>query len=294
MLAGTCLLLSACEDPAPAGASRCVGAGGDAVAAIPGGTFAMGSDKAYPEEAPVRMESVGDFRLDVHEVTNRQFAEFVAATDYLTVAERVPEAALHPEIPPAALVPGSAVFIAPQKPGEAWWHFVPGANWRRPEGPGSSVAGREEHPVVHIAYEDALAYAAWAGGELPTETEWEYAARSGRDRATYEWGETPPDEGPVRANTWQGLFPVANTARDGYLGSSPVGCYPSNRFGLYDMTGNVWEWVASDAGPNLGIVKGGSFLCAESYCRRYRPSARQQQEKDFSASHIGFRVAYRR
>jgi len=253
----------------------------------------MGSDRAYPEEAPDREERVDDFRMDAHEVTNRQFAEFVAATGYVTVAERDPDPSLHPEIPADALVPGSAVFIAPEDTGEAWWHFVPGASWTHPEGPDSSVDGREDHAVVHITYEDALAYADWAGGDLPTEAEWEYAARSGLDGATYEWGETPPDQGPVRANTWEGLFPIVNTERDGYLGTAPVGCFPANDYGLYDMTGNVWEWVRADAGANVGIIKGGSYLCAENYCRRYRPSARHRQEKDFSASHIGFRVVYR-
>lgn len=264
---------------------------------IPAGLARIGSNDAYPEEAPVRTVSVSALRMDAYEVTNRAFKAFVDATGYITVAERAPDPLLHPDLPQGALVAGSAVFDtkAMARSG-SWWTFSAGANWRRPEGPGSSIEQRMSHPVVHIAYADALAYAAWKGGDLPTEAEWEYAARGGKVDAVYEWGDDAPDEGPVRANTWQGAFPIENSARDGFKGSSPVGCFPPNGYGLHDMTGNAWEWVKDSGegdGGNWGVIKGGSYLCAPNYCRRYRPSARQAQERDFSASHIGFRLVYR-
>ena len=224
---------------------------------LPGGSFQMGSDAHYRDEAPVRAVSVGEFAIDAHEVTNAQFADFVADTGYKTIAERTPDPALHPEIPPESLVPGSAVFLLPDAENPVGrWAFVAGAAWHAPGGPGTSVAGRENEPVVHIAYEDAQAYVHWAGGNLPTEAQWEYAARGGLIGATYAWGETHPDKlTPPRANTWQGIFPVVNKADDGYAsgeqardrllcnGAAPVGCYQPNEFGLHDMTGNVWEWV---------------------------------------------------
>jgi formylglycine-generating enzyme required for sulfatase activity len=265
---------------------------------LPGGSFRMGADDGYPEEGPSRQVKVGAFAIDRHEVTNRRFAEFVDATAYVTVAEREPDPALHPGIPSEQLVPGSAVFRSPA-PGESrWWHFVPGANWRAPEGPGSNLDGRMDHPVVHVAYPDAAAFAAWAGGRLPTEAEWEYAARGGLNATRYAWGEgPPPHEDPTLANTWQGNFPFANSAADGHAGTAPVGCFPANGFGLHDMTGNVWEWTADRFDPadaNSGLIKGGSFLCADNFCRRYRPAARHPQERDFSTSHLGFRVVYDR
>ncbi len=266
-------------------------------ASLNGGRFLMGSEDFYAEEGPIRPADVAAFDIDAHEVTNRQFKAFVDATGYVTVAERAPDPVLHPDIPKSELVPGSAVFVLTvgERNG-GFWRFEKGASWRAPKGPGSTIDAMMEHPAVHVAYEDALAYARWAGGDLPTEAEWEFAARGGLDGAPYEWGEEKPDDAPSpRANTWQGIFPVINSAADGYAGAAPVGCFPPNGYGLYDMTGNVWEWV-KDSAPdrNQGLIKGGSYLCAENYCQRYRPAARHPQELDFSTNHIGFRVVYRR
>jgi formylglycine-generating enzyme required for sulfatase activity len=260
----------------------------------------MGSDAFYPEEGPARAAEVAAFSLDLHEVTNEQFAAFVAATGYVTVAERTPDPAEFPDIDPDALVPGSAVFVAPDGAitdgGEAGrWLFVPGASWQAPMGPGSDLNGRGRFPVVHIAYEDAAAYAEWSGRRLPSEAEWERAARGGLEQAAYEWGAELAPDGEWRANAWQGVFPLEDRGEDGFIGAAPVGCFGASEYGLYDMTGNVWEWTADSwAGdPARGVVKGGSFLCAESYCSRYRPAARQPYERNFSASHIGFRTAAR-
>lgn len=260
---------------------------------IPAGTFEMGSEKAYPEERPIRQESVEAFRIMPHEVTNREFTAFTRATGYKTIAEKTPDPALHPDIPKEDLVAGSAVFVTPKKKTDYWWTFLADANWTQPEGPGSNIKNRMNHPVVHIAYADAAAYAAWAGGRLPSEKEWEYAARGGLDGATYTWGETPPDTGTPRANTWQGLFPYVDKGEDGHIGTAPVGEFDANGYGLFDMSGNVWEWVSDrNKARNAGLIKGGSFLCADNFCRRYRPSAKQPQELDFSTNHIGFRVVY--
>jgi formylglycine-generating enzyme required for sulfatase activity len=266
--------------------------------ALPGGTFRMGADDGYPEEGPSRKVEVGPFTVDSHEVNNARFAEFVAATGYVTMAEQAPDPALHPDVPAEALSAGSAVFRAPTSSSTSrWWNFVPGASWRAPEGPGSDLDGRMDHPVVHVAYQDALAFARWAGGDLPTEAEWEYAARGGLDGTRYTWGDgPPPDQDPDHANTWHGTFPHHNTRADGHTGTAPVGCFPPNGFGLYDMAGNVWEWTSDRFEPadaNSGLIKGGSFLCSKNYCRRYRPAARHPQERDFSTSHLGFRVVYR-
>ncbi|WP_205967317.1 formylglycine-generating enzyme family protein [Aquisalinus luteolus] len=263
---------------------------------VTGGTFTMGSDEGYADEGPARQATVSVFRIDRHEVTNRQFAAFVDETGYVTVDERQPDPGDYPGIPAEQLVPGSAVFTPDlvENFGQ-WWSFVEGANWRHPEGPDSSITDMMmDHPAVHLAYEDAAAYADWAGGRLPTAAEWEYAARGGLEGARYEWGEEAPHEGTPKANTWQGVFPAQNSERDGFAGLAPVGCFPANGYGLYDMTGNVWEWVADSvsADGRVGTVKGGSYLCAPNYCRRYRPAARHDQETDFSASHIGFRVVY--
>jgi formylglycine-generating enzyme required for sulfatase activity len=266
--------------------------------AIPGGRFRMGSDVFYPEEAPAREVEVAGFSIDRHEVTNAQFAAFVAATGYVSVAERSPDPREHPDIDPALLEPGSAVFVAPgerdapEGRGLGWWRFVPGASWKAPRGPGSSIAGLEEHPVVHIAYEDALAYAEWAGRRLPTEAEWERAARDGREGATYAWGEELTPDGAWRANTWQGVFPIVNNEADGFFSSAPAGCYAPSDYGLYDMIGNVWEWTSDvyQGQESVGVMKGGSFLCADNYCGRYRPAARQPYERDFSSNHLGFRT----
>lgn len=231
---------------------------------VAGGEFSMGSDAHYPEEAPERAARVDGFWIDRHEVTNAQFAQFVATTEYVTLAERDTDA-------PA----GSAVFAS------GGWQYVEGASWREPEGPGSSVEGRERHPVVHVALEDAEAYAAWLGRALPTETQWEYAAAA--------------QQGPAQANTWQGRFPVRNTAEDGYPGTAPVGCFAPNRHGLHDMIGNVWEltataaWTVPGRGP-ANVIKGGSHLCAPNFCRRYRATARQTQEHALGTGHVGFRT----
>ena len=264
---------------------------------LDGGAFTMGSDTGYRDEAPARSAQVDEFEIESLEVTNRRFAAFVQETGYITVAERQPDPTAHPGIPADMLVPGSAVFVSPIVSGlTTWWQFVEGASWRHPEGPGSTIETRMDHPVVHIAFEDALAFAEWTGGDLPTEAEWEFAARGGLENARYEWGDTPPEQGSPRANTWQGPFPISNTEQDGYFGTAPAGCFGSNGYGLHDMTGNVWEWTKDryrSGNPNSGLLKGGSYLCADNFCRRYRPSARHEQERDFSASHIGFRVIYR-
>lgn len=192
--------------------------------------------------------------------------------------------------------PGGAVFSPPSSERAQnlvnWWRYVPGAHWRHPEGPDAPAAAPEE-PAVQIAYEDAKAYAKWVGGRLPTEAEWEYAARGGLEQAVYAWGETFTPGGEQMANTWQGIFPVQNTSDDGYSARAPVACFPPNGFGLYDMIGNVWEWTSSEYGdPAIGVIKGGSYLCAENFCARFRPAARHPQEKDFSTNHIGFRIVW--
>jgi sulfatase modifying factor 1 len=299
---------------------------------VPGGTFRMGSDKHYPEEAPVHRVSVGAYWMDRTPVTNRQFREFVEATGYVTSAEIAPDPKDYPGALPRMLKAGSLVFRPPDHPVDLrnfanWWNFEFGANWRRPYGKRSSIRGLDHHPVVHMAYRDAEAFAAWIGKQLPTEAEWEYAARGGLDQAEFAWGDALTPGGRYMANTWQGEFPRENTAEDGYLHTSPVDVFPPNGFGLQDMIGNVWEWTAdwyssrhtSDApkaccipdhprgGPEAGsydpcqpqiriprkVVKGGSHLCAPNYCRRYRPAARHPQPVDTSMSHVGFRCVAR-
>jgi len=292
---------------------------------VQGGEFWMGSDDHYPEERPRRQARVSDFLIDRTPVTNRQFAAFVEATGHVTLAETAPDPALYPEADPALLIPGSSVFTAPDVQPKAanpmlWWRYQPGADWRHPEGPGSSIEGRKDHPVVHVAFADAEAYAAWAGKRLPTEAEWERAAWGGREGAAYAWGDELAPDGKMMANYWQGTFPSQNLCLDGYFTTSPVGHFPANGFGVYDMIGNVWEWTtdwyalpkdsskpccapdlkrdAADASRDLNdpgrnfprkVIKGGSHLCAENYCRRYRPAARYPQTVDTSTSHIGFR-----
>lgn len=294
---------------------------------IPAGSFLMGSDDHYPEEAPAHRAHVQGFWIDRYAVTNAAFAGFVEATGYVTVAERPLDPATYPGAPLAALVPGSLVFHQPPGPVELndvrlWWRYVPGADWRHPQGPGSSVTGLGDHPVVHIAHEDAEAYARWVGKRLPTEEEWEYAARGGIEGAVFAWGDELTPGGRFMANTWQGEFPWQNLGRDGYRGTSPVGAFPPNAFGLYDMGGNVWQWTddwyaPGHPGPAAApccapqpprhaspegslepgaririprkVLKGGSFLCAPNYCFRYRPAARSPQAIDSSSEHIGFR-----
>lgn len=262
---------------------------------VPAGAYRVGTNARRGEEGPPRRVTTDGFAIDSHEVTNAQFAGFVADTGYVTVAERTPDPADYPEIDPAFLVPGSAVFGVSLERGGFWWRFVPGASWRAPYGPGSTIDGLDRHPVVHVAYEDALAYAHWSQTDLPSETEWEIAARGGLEGAEYTWGDEFRPGGEWRANTWQGPFPAIDIGEDGHQGLAPVGCYEPNGYGLYDMAGNVWEWTSTpfDAGCNTGTIRGGSYLCAPSYCARFRPAARQPQEWDFSASHIGFRTIER-
>jgi sulfatase modifying factor 1 len=293
----------------------------DDMVRLDGATFLMGSDRFYPEEAPVREVRVEGFCIDSNAVTNAEFSKFVRKTGYATVAERDLNPADYPGAPIENLVPGALVFHMTAGPVNLkdysqWWSWVPGACWKHPEGPGSSVDSRPDHPVVHVAYEDAESYARWAGKRLPTEAEWEYASRGGLEARNFVWGdEMEPGEKPG-ANTWQGQFPWNSTARRG-PGTMPVGRFPANGYGLYDMAGNVWEWTAdwfvSDraavespccAGdarersydpcqPQTRIprkvLKGGSFLCSPSYCLRFRPAARSPQMIDTGMSHLGFR-----
>jgi formylglycine-generating enzyme required for sulfatase activity len=315
------VLLTADHGPAPAGMVR-----------VPGGAFLMGSDHHYPEERPQHRARVDGFWMDETAVTNAQFAAFVAATGYVTVAEKPLDPMLYPGADAVMLVPGALVFRMTEGPVDTrdisnWWHWTPGAQWRAPEGPGTSVEGREDHPVVHVAYEDSAAYALWAGKDLPTEAEWEFAARGGLDGAEFAWGdELRPGEVDV-ANTWQGPFPWRNFATDGYARTCPVRSYAPNGYGLFEICGNVWEWTTdwwgtrhhadpakpccaptNPRGPAMEgsfdpaqpairiprrVVKGGSFLCAPSYCRRYRPAARHAQMVDTGMSHIGFRCIRR-
>jgi len=251
---------------------------------IEGGSFDMGAGGIYSEEGPVRRRQVESFWIDATEVTNKEFSEFVAATGYVTVAE----AGI------AGVVPaGAAVFQGPDETSEGRWSYAETANWRQPEGAGSTIEGLEEFPVVQIAYQDAVAYATWKGHSLPTEIQWEYAARGGLDGATYAWGDEREPDGEYLANNWQGFFPFQDDGSDGFVGRAPVGCYPPNGYGLYDMIGNVWEWTADPyARPDasIGLMKGGSYLCAPNYCRRYRPAARHPQEVDLGTDHIGFRT----
>jgi formylglycine-generating enzyme len=299
---------------------------------VPGGSFRMGSADFYPEERPVAWVSVDGFWMDDHPVTVAEFRRFVKATGHVTVAEAAPDPADYPGADPALLVPGSLVFHSSDGPVDLrdvqnWWRWVPGADWRQPEGPDSNVHGRERHPVTHVAYEDAVAYAAWAGKSLPTEAEWERAARGGLDGAAYCWGDDFAPKGRFMANTWQGRFPWENLRLDGYSGTSPIRSFPPNQFGLYDMAGNVWEWTLDFFAPHRRdettkaccvphnprvdsaeqsyapnrpggriprrVIKGGSHLCAPTYCLRYRPAARQGETVETSTTHIGFRCIVR-
>lgn len=299
---------------------------------VPGGTFWMGSDHHYSEERPAHQVIVDGFWMDENPVTVADFRRFVTATGHVTTAERQPESADFPDAATELLAPGSMVFTPPRNrvsldDYRQWWSYVPQANWRQPEGPGSGVGDRRLHPVTHISYFDACAYASWAGKSLPTEAEWEFAARGGLERATYVWGEEREPRGRPGGNVWQGQFPWENLETDGYYRTSPVGRFRPNGFGLYDMAGNVWEWTrdlhtqshaaggknvspattcciprnpvqdsahqgASDTGGPvfaLRTVKGGSHLCSPNYCDRYRPAARQGHTEDASTGHIGFR-----
>jgi sulfatase modifying factor 1 len=294
---------------------------------IEGASFEMGSDDFYPEERPVHRAEVDGFWIDRHQVTVAEFRRFVKATDYVTLAERPLDPALYPDADPDLLVPGALVFHKTTGPVDLddyrnWWTYVPGASWRHPEGPGSTLNGRERHPVTQVAYEDAEAYATWAGKELPTEAEWEYAARGGLEQTAFTWGDEHFPKGKAMANTWQGEFPWQNELLDGYERTAPVETFPPNGFGLHDMAGNVWEWTSdlftptheasehaccaprtqhseerdrADAGETIPrrVMKGGSHLCAPNYCLRYRPAARQGEAVDTATGHIGFRCILR-
>lgn len=288
-----------------------------------GGPFAMGSDDFYPDERPVHERTVDAFWIDRHPVTNAEFAHFVAETGYITVAERPLAASDYPDLPPEDLLPGSLVFTPTPGPVDLrewrqWWRWEPGAQWRRPEGPGSSIEERMTHPAVQVAFEDAAAYARWAGKRLPTEAEFEYAARGGREGTPFSWGDSPFPGGVAQANTWIGRFPYDNQGRFGPT-TAPVGSYPANGYGLFDTIGNVWEWTsdyysprhvvpgsrpvergarsdllaAASAEPGSRVprrvLKGGSYLCSPDYCLRFRPAARSPQADDSSTTHIGFR-----
>jgi formylglycine-generating enzyme required for sulfatase activity len=301
---------------------------------VEGGSFLMGSEDFYPEERPVHEVAVDGFWIDEHQVTVAEFRRFVKATGYVTMAERPLDPVDYPDADPDLLVPGSLVFH--RTPGPVpldnymnWWSYVPGANWRHPEGPGSTLDGRDRHPITHVAWEDVSAYAAWAGKELPTEAEWEYAARGGLEGRIFTWGDEFAPRGRMMANTWQGEFPWQNLLQDRYERTSPIGSFPPNGYGLFDMAGNVWEWTTDfytpqhdeeprhaccgpvanprvtspdksfetgRPGENIPrrVVKGGSHLCAPNYCLRYRPAARQAQAVETSTGHIGFRCVVRR
>lgn len=268
---------------------------------LAGGRFLMGGGAIRPDDGQPHEARVGPFWIDRTDVTNAQFAAFVAATGYRTLAERGLSARDYPGLTAAQRAPASLVFVGAQ-PGVAlddpgqWWRIVPGADWRHPQGKASSIAGHETDPVVHVAYEDAAAYATWLHHDLPTEAEWEFAARGALGGARYVWGDAERPRGRPMANTWQGDFPVRDTAEDGYRARiSPVGCFPPNGYGLFDMAGNVWQWTSTaERDPADGtlrhIIKGGSYLCAPGYCFRYRPAAREQGPPDSGASHIGFRT----
>ncbi len=297
---------------------------------VPGATYLMGSNDHYPEEAPAHSVSVGGFWIDRAPVTNAAFRRFIEATGHVTTAERPPNPADYPGAKPELLVPASCVFRKPTRRVALdnhynWWTYVPGADWRHPEGPQSSIEGLEDHPVVHVAYADAAAYARWSGKVLPTEAEWELAARGGLEAAAFAWGAELAPEGKIMANTWQGQFPTQNLCTDGFEGTSPVGAFPPNGYGIHDMIGNVWEWTTdwyqdrhrlpkgccAIRDPRGGereqsydphtpeikiprkVMKGGSYLCAYNYCRRYRPAARMAQAIDTSTGHLGIRCIVR-
>jgi formylglycine-generating enzyme required for sulfatase activity len=298
---------------------------------IPGGEFLMGSDHHYPEEAPAHRVSVAGFWMDTYAVTNRDFERFVSETAYVTMAERSVNPEDYPGAKPELLSPSSIMFKKARAPVDLgnhynWWVYVAGANWRHPRGPASSINRLMEHPVVHVTFADAEAYAKWAGKCLPTEAEWEFAARGGLEGADYVWGDEFTPGGCHLANTWQGEFPWQNKCDDGYEWTAPVGSFPANGYGLHEMAGNVWEWTTdwyqehnaifspcctmeNPRGAKLEesydprqsgiriprkVMKGGSYLCAPNYCRRYRPAARMPQEIDTSTCHLGFRCIIRR
>jgi formylglycine-generating enzyme len=289
---------------------------------VPAGSFWMGSEGGHPDELPVHQVSVDGFWMDKTEVTNEQFEEFVRETRYVTIAEKKPDPKDFPGVPAENLVAGAVVFSPP--PGDVplenhfvWWKYMPGANWRHPEGPDSNLKGREKHPVVHACWYDAVAYSRWAGKRLPTEAEWEYASRGGLDRQPYSWGQEQVPQGQWHANIWQGRFPNENTMGDRFRGTAPIAQFPANGYGLFDIAGNVWEWCEdwyrpdyyakslprnprgpddsfdpNEPGTPKKIMRGGSFLCSDLYCTGYRPSARMKSSPDTGLSHTGFRCVW--
>ena len=333
VLAAALLGLGACgakPAPGPAAVAACLTAlppaghapATDGMAPIPGGGFQMGAKPMRPEEGPPRLTRVGAFWIDRTEVTNADFARFVAATHYVTLAERALDPKAYPGLSGDQLKPSGIVFVgsaSPQKsdPGQ-WWRVVQGADWRHPEGPSSSIDGKGSWPVVQIGWADAMAYARWLGRDLPTEAEWEYAAQGGKPATRFIWGDEPISQTKPQANVWEGVFPGYDSGADGYKArAAPVGCYAPNGFGLYDMAGNVWEWARDWYKPNLDpdgapegpretvafdpgdpgarkhVIKGGSFLCSPDYCYRYRPAAREPGPTDTGENHIGFRTVLR-
>ena len=250
---------------------------------VPEGSVEMGAHAMYPEEQPSRTVHVAAFNLQSHEVTNAQFEAFVAATGYVTDAERSSASS-----DPAG---GSALFVMPDgSNGMSGWMLKRGATWKTPGGPGTGIARHMNDPVVHVSLADAKAYASWAGGRLPTEEEWEYAAASGLADPDNRLSGAMDQDGKPIANFWQGIFPMKNEVLDGFAGAAPIGCFAPSKLGLYDMIGNVWEWTDTPYAPGSNTIKGGSYLCAENFCARYRSAARQGQEVDFSSNHIGFRI----
>ena len=269
--------------------------------AIPAGHYQVGSDRFYPEEAPVRQVSIASFEIDQAPVTNAEFQQFVDATGYQTVSERPPDPTLYPDLPPEEQIPESVVFLPPPPTVDrseplSWWALIAGADWRHPQGPDTNIEGLMQHPVVHVAFEDALAYADWVGKRLPTADEWEVAARGGLVDQDYAWGSEKTPDGRWLANVWQGPFPWQNKETDGWFWTSPVGSFPANGYGLVDVCGNVWEWTSTPYAVPEGeqerrVIKGGSFLCADNYCHRFRPSALMGQTLDTATCHMGFRCA---
>lgn len=330
----TALALAGCgpgmaDGPAAAGRAPCLspvaaqpGGSTAGMVFIKGGRFEMGARPMQPEEGPPRPTEVAGFWIDRTEVTNADFARFVKATGYVTLAERPLDPKAYPQLSGDELKPSGLVFVGSDQPASShpgnWWRVVQGANWRHPSGPGSSIEGKEAWPVVQVGWADALAYARWLGRDLPTEAEWEFAAQGGKPATRFVWGEEPLDEARPQANVWQGIFPSVDSGGDGYRAqAAPVGCYPANAQGLHDMAGNVWEWTRDWYKPSLGrqmgadgppeamafdpadpgarkhVIKGGSFLCSPNFCYRYRPAARQAGPTDTGQSHIGFRTVLR-
>ena len=273
----------------------------DGMISIPAGDYQVGSDRFYPEEAPIRQVSIASFEIDQAPVTNAEFQQFVDSTGYRTVSERPPDPTLYPGLPPEEQIPESVVFLPPPPTVDrseplSWWALIAGADWRHPQGPDTNLDGLMQHPVVHVAFEDALAYADWVGKRLPTADEWEVAARGGLVDQDYAWGSEKTPDGRWLANVWQGPFPWENKETDGWFWTSPVGSFPANGYGLVDVCGNVWEWTSTPYAVPEGeqerrVIKGGSFLCADNYCHRFRPSALMGQTLDTATCHMGFRCA---